>query len=315
LPGPKVFVSYCRKDEKALEQLQRFLRPLERDGLLSPWADTRIEGGAAWKTEIDQVLSGAAVAVLLISQDFLNSPFITEEELPRILEREAAGRMTVLPVFLSPSLVEDMGFPDPRTGGRTKVLLTKFQGYGAPDKPLSDLEWSARERIYTDLARRLRSLSGNGQAADVSARLLAPIAAPAAGPARAYELTVQLEERADALAATYHLPGLEPFASASVFWAEMKARVDLIHHALDTANNRTLLPRLGGSQDGWGETLFTLLFPQPDLLERIFRSVFGRTDGPRPNPVFGPVRLRVYAEDAHLSGLPWRLASCRREAS
>ena len=202
MPGPKVFVSYCRKDEKALEQIQRFLRPLERDGLLCPWADTRIVGGAAWKTEIGQALADATVAVLLISQDFLDSAFITQEEAPRILEREAAGRLTVLPVFLSPSLVEDIGFSDPRTGGGAKVLLTKFQGYGTPDKPLSDLEWSARERIYTDLARRLRSLAGNGQVTEAAPSLLAPVATTAAGPARAYELTVQLDQSGDTLIAS-----------------------------------------------------------------------------------------------------------------
>jgi TIR domain-containing protein len=309
LPGPRVFVSYSHRDEKALEQLQRFLRPLERDGLIAAWADTRLEGGDDWKREIDQALAEATVAVLLISQDFLSSGFITDEELPRILEREAAGRMTVLPVFLSPSLVEDIEFIDPRKGGQGKLLLTKFQGYGTPAKPLSDLEWSARERIYTDLARRLRSFSGSGAGTETPLSSMAAVAPPVAGPARAYELTVQLEQSGDTLTATYHLPGLEPFASADGPWAEKKANVELIHHALDTANNRTLLSRLGGSQDGWGESLFTLLFPRPELLERVFRAVFGKSDGPRPNPIFGPVRLRIHAEDAHLSGLPWRLTS------
>jgi hypothetical protein len=129
------------------------------------------------------------------------------------------------------------------------------------------------------------------------------------GPARAFELTVQLEERGETLQATYHLPGLEPLSSAAGSWAEMKPRIEAIHRTLDSANNTALRPHLGGSLNGWGETLFTLLFPPSDVQEKIFRAVFSKQDGPRPNPIFGPVRLRVHAEDAHLTGLPWRLTS------
>jgi hypothetical protein len=155
LPRPKVFVSYSHKDKKALAELKPFLKPLERDGVLSAWDDTRISGGADWKQEVDLALEDAKVAVLLISQDFLAADFVVEKELPRILEREAGGQLTILPVFLSPSLVGDVGFADPRTSGRTKIFLTRFQGYGLPDKPLSKLTWSERQRIYSDLARRL----------------------------------------------------------------------------------------------------------------------------------------------------------------
>jgi hypothetical protein len=63
VPGPKVFVSYSHRDGKALDQLQRFLRPLEREGLLAAWADTGLHGGGDWRREIDRVLAEATVAV------------------------------------------------------------------------------------------------------------------------------------------------------------------------------------------------------------------------------------------------------------
>lgn len=306
MPRPKVFVSYSHKDEPALAQLQRFLRPLERDGLLAAWADTALQGGADWKREIDEALADAAVAVLLISQDFLDSSFIVEEELPRVLEREASGRMRVLPVFLSPSLVEDVRF------GRAKILLSKFQGYGHPDKPLSGLEWSDRERIYRDLARQLVALAGvtptGGGGTAILASPTVPAAVSATGPARAYELTVHLEERSDRLFITYHLPGLEPLGSAEVSGAEVRSRIEPIHESLDTAMNRVLLQRL--SPTGWGEVLFDLLFGPVERWEPIFRTLFGRPAGtPRPNPILAPVRLRIHSEDARLTGLPWRLTA------
>ncbi len=309
MPGPKVFVSYSHRNQEALAQLQRFLRPLEREGLIAAWADTALEGGDDWEREIDEALAEATVAVLLISQDFLDSTFIVREEMPRLLEREATGHLTVIPVFLSPSMAGDLGFSDPRSGGRAKVLLTKFQGYGKPDQPLSDLEWSERERIYRDLARQIQSLSGAGLL-PTSAVGAAPVvpAAATSSPNRAYELTVQLEDRGENLLVTYHLPGREPIGSERVPWTEVKRRIDPIHETLDNAINLRLLPHLG-APNGWGEALFEILFGPVERWEPIFRNVFGRPAGPRPNPTLEPVRLRIHTEDSRLSGLPWRLTS------
>jgi hypothetical protein len=311
LPGPKVFVSYSHRNEKALAQLQRFLGPLVREGLIAAWADTALQGGDDWKREIEEALATATVAVLLISQDFLDSTFIIREELPRILEREATGHLTVIPVFLSPSLAGDIGFSDPRSGGRDKVFLTKFQGYGRPDQPLSDLGWSERERIYRDLAWQIQSLSGAGLlpgAPAVGAAAPAVPATVASGPARAYELTVQLEDRGETLLVSYHLPGREPLGSASVPWTEVRKRIDPLHEALDTTISLKLLPRLG-APNGWGEALFEILFGPVERWEPIFRLLFDRPAGPRPNPILEPVRLRIHTEDSRLSGLPWRLTS------
>jgi hypothetical protein len=309
MPGPKVFVSYSHRNGKALSQLQRFLRPLEREGLIAAWADTDLEAGDDWKREIDEALATATVGVLLISQDFLDSTFIVQQEVPRLLEREATGSLTIIPVFLSPSLAGDLAFPDPRSGGRSKIPLTKFQGYGRPDKPLSDLEWSERERIYRDLALQIRTLSGAGLVPGAPAEVRPPVpVAASAGPSHSYELTVQLEDRGETILVTYHLPGREPLASASIPWADIRTSIGRIHEALDRENNWTLLPQLG-MPNGWGEVLFGILFGPADRWEPVFRLLFGHPTGPRPNPSLKPVRLRIHSEDSRLSALPWRLAS------
>jgi hypothetical protein len=56
LKRPKVFVSYSHGDRQALKQFQPFLQPLEQDGLVNSWDDTRLQGGDDWPTEIDQAL-------------------------------------------------------------------------------------------------------------------------------------------------------------------------------------------------------------------------------------------------------------------
>jgi hypothetical protein len=310
LPGPRVFVSYSREDKKALDELRPFLKPLERDGVLSGWDDTRIPAGADWQQEIDQALADAKVAVLLISQTFLASDFIVEHELPRILEREASGQLTVLPVFLSPSLVEEVELSDPRSAGRGKITLVKFQGYGRPDKPLSTLSWSDRQRIYTGLAQDLKALTGAGPAVrrPTSGPVLPPSVPPPPGPSRSFELTVHLEDRGDSLLITYQQTGQEPLSSATVPWSEVKPRIEPIHEALNQDISLKLLPHLSSSTE-WGDALFSLLFGPVDRWEPVFRKLFDRPGGPCPSPSREPVRLRIYAEDSSLSGLPWRLTA------
>jgi TIR domain len=108
---PKVFVSYSHRDGK--DGVMTSLRPLEKLGLISLWADDRILPGDDWLKEIDSALAEATAAVLLISPHFLASDFIMERELPVLLARAEAGRLTLLPVFLRASAVNTLEIPLP----------------------------------------------------------------------------------------------------------------------------------------------------------------------------------------------------------
>src|SRR5919108_6660259 len=146
--GVKVFISYSHKDREALERFQRFLLPLERKELVDAWDDTRIKQGNDWKAEIDKALADPKVAVLFISQDFLASKFISEEELPHLLAARTRGGLTIIPVFLNHSNVD-----------LVCEELTRIQGYGSPQQPLSILRPDERERIYAELSRRITELA------------------------------------------------------------------------------------------------------------------------------------------------------------
>ncbi len=51
---PRVFVSYSHENRQALERLQTFLKPLERDGLIDYWDDTRLQAGEDWQSAIQR---------------------------------------------------------------------------------------------------------------------------------------------------------------------------------------------------------------------------------------------------------------------
>lgn len=139
----KVFISYSHKDRKWLERLQVHLKPLEREGIVDRWDDTRIKGGQKWREEIERALASAKVAVLLISADFLASDFIVENELPPLLEAAVRDGLVVLPVILSPSRFSH------------KEALSQFQTMNAPSRPLLDLSPADQEKIWVNLTERI----------------------------------------------------------------------------------------------------------------------------------------------------------------
>jgi len=134
-----VFISYSRKDRNWLERLQVHLRPLERDHALEVWDDTRIQPGAKWKDEIQNALSRAKAAILLVSADFLASEFIAKNELPPLLQAAEEDGALILPVIVNSCLF-------------TRSPLAAFQAANNPEKPLKGLRDATRERILSEVA-------------------------------------------------------------------------------------------------------------------------------------------------------------------
>ncbi len=305
-----IFVSYSQEDRKPFEQLQRFLKPLERARLVDVWDESRLLGGADRTIEIDQALESATVAVLLVSQDFLASDSIYRRELPRIIARAEAAELTLIPVFLGPSLVDDLEIPftDPGCDEERSVKLTKYHGAGSPSRTLSTLTWSDRDRAFEKLARRLKELEG--QPVETHRLRAAAGQATVVEPARSYELTVELVRDGDTLTIRYHLPGREPIATAESSWAEAVARLEPIRRAVERGVSAAVEGLIAGAAAGCGQVLFDVLFGPIERWGEVLRRVFDRPpETPQPNPSFAPVRLRICTAEPLLIGLPWRLAA------
>lgn len=157
---PSVFVSYSHRDKVFLASLLPYLQTLREENLVDIWSDVEIRGGDRWQVEIDAALEGATIAILLISQEFLVSTFIRQHELPRILQRQAAGQLTVLPVFISPSTVTSASIPVSLPNATDRLItLSEFQGFGTPTSTLAELSRADRQRRFVELHERIRTLA------------------------------------------------------------------------------------------------------------------------------------------------------------
>ena len=149
----KVFVSYSQKDHQFLEELEVYLKPLEKIIEIEFWADTKIRSGQLWKREIEQALHDAIAGVLLISPNFLASKFILEYELPVLLKKTERDTFAVLLVILSASLF-----------GETE--LAQYQTVNSPQKPLDREDKSERSNTWHNLALRIKELHDRKVAED-----------------------------------------------------------------------------------------------------------------------------------------------------
>lgn len=97
-----LFVSYAHNDEKHRELLDKHLVPLQRRKIIDAWHDRKIEAGQQWADEIDENLNKADIILLLISPNFLSSPYCSNIELNKAMERHKARESRVIPIILEP---------------------------------------------------------------------------------------------------------------------------------------------------------------------------------------------------------------------
>ena len=137
-----IFISYSHKDAKWLEKLKQFLLPLEQQGFISVWDDTEIRPGAAWLDEIRDAIGLARVAVFLVSQDFVNSPFINEKELPALIEAATGRGCLIFWIAVSSSTFE-------------ATPLAKYQA--ASSTPLDLMSEAEQNKVLADISRKLKA--------------------------------------------------------------------------------------------------------------------------------------------------------------
>jgi hypothetical protein len=163
----KIFLCYAHADNESSDPDKRWLDraikhmgPLSQQKILSSWSDQEIKAGTNWDQSIEEAISDCIAAVLFVSPDFLNSKYIRESEIPRLLKEAEDRGIVIIPVTLRHCLadVAEFKYPDPVNGPET-FSLNLLQGINGPDRPLNSLEQHEQDKILTVLARRLLGIA------------------------------------------------------------------------------------------------------------------------------------------------------------
>jgi hypothetical protein len=142
-----LFISYSRKDRKWKETLLTWLADIDRE-LITIWHDGKIEPGTTWNGEINDAMRSAKAAVLLVTQDFLASDYVSKVEMPTLIELMQDDRLTILWIAVKRSRYKS-------------TPLADIEALNDPQKPLfalrGDYRDSAFEKISAKIVERVMS--------------------------------------------------------------------------------------------------------------------------------------------------------------
>jgi hypothetical protein len=144
-----IFISYAHAPENQtgwVNRLRIHLQGLSNNANYEWWDDSKIVPGQNWHREIQAAISRSRVAILVLTADFLASEYITEAELPVLLEAADADGATILCVYGSQVYLS----------GVSKRLL-KYQFVNSPAQPLQALSEAGRESVYAKIVQAVEN--------------------------------------------------------------------------------------------------------------------------------------------------------------
>lgn len=158
----EVFCCYAHEDQRLLLKLKTHLTPLQREGLITLWADVNINAGIEWEKEIDRHLYAARIILLLISPDFMASEYCYSVEMQRAMERHERGEARVIPIILRP--VSWQGAPF----GKLQVLPTGAEPITSGKRHHQDEAFCAVAKGIRDVIETLERKNTDSKASEVS---------------------------------------------------------------------------------------------------------------------------------------------------
>jgi TIR domain len=151
-----VFVSYSHQDMAWFDRINRILAKVERAGDATFWTDKKIKAGERWLDVIRGRLDSATAAILLMSQSFLERPFIRDEELPVLLDKaDEAYRTQKAGRFILSWIPIRKVEPEKLEHHEHWERISQYQALGNPAEPL---EVETEEPRPTPPPGRLRKL-------------------------------------------------------------------------------------------------------------------------------------------------------------
>jgi len=141
--GKPLFISYSHQDQQWLDTVRKWLVALEQNGLVRIWSDNEIAPGQDWRHEIEEALTEARAALLLVTQNFLASTYIQTQELPRLLEAARSKGVAILWIAIGECLYEESA-------------IERYQALNDPRRPLATLSAAQQDAVLKEIHGKMK---------------------------------------------------------------------------------------------------------------------------------------------------------------
>ena len=141
----EIFVSYAHDNNEWRERLFKMLKPALPPNTLV-WYDGDIKPGDNWRLEIESAMRRARGAVLMVSQEFLASDFIKNEEVPFLLEQAKENGVPLTWLLLNAAMHEGQAFED-------------YQALHDVKKPLKGLSSHECDETLKEIAQKIVAMA------------------------------------------------------------------------------------------------------------------------------------------------------------
>ncbi|HEU5382673.1 MAG TPA: TIR domain-containing protein [Ktedonobacteraceae bacterium] len=148
----RVFVSYSHQDRKYLanDSLLGYLKGLEQEGF-EFWHDQNILAGEIWNEEIRKQMALADIALVLVSQAFLNSQYCQGNEIASFIGERKRRGLVIVPIILSACNWE----------GYEWLRSTQFLPREGKNVESSFKSKGRREEFFLDVFKNLRAIGSH----------------------------------------------------------------------------------------------------------------------------------------------------------
>lgn len=158
MPQRNVFICHASLDEVYVRDLKHYVSPIIKSQLsgLVLWEDNMLFGGQPWNRHIQQAIDDSVAAVVIVSDNLLNSTYTIENEMPRFLALAEDRNFPIYCLYARQSLVDEYVFKVTIGNTLRSYVLTSFHGLNSPNVPIDSIaDRRARTNAMVLAARRL----------------------------------------------------------------------------------------------------------------------------------------------------------------
>ncbi len=143
---PKIFIAYCYPDKKWQERVQSAIASLCWEDFIV-WDERKLRAGSVWRTDFEKAVADSKLAVLFVSDLFLDSELVTRARLPDMLrEAHENGRLRLSWILVSHCLYDSAAL-DPALAANDL------------SEPLDGVSVSRREAVIGKIAAAIKALA------------------------------------------------------------------------------------------------------------------------------------------------------------